>query len=257
MAVEVFNRYEKKYVLDADTYERVIRRVSEYAEPDEHNKAGRLYEIRNVYYDTRDSALIRRSLSKPHYKEKLRLRSYGEPKAGDMVYAEIKKKAGGLVNKRRSAMYPREAERFLGGGGIELAPYMNAQVVGEIGYMLESAGERLSPLRPAAYLAYDREAFFGIGRHDVRVSFDTNIRTRRDDLTLDRDGGEPLLEPGLRIMEIKAARSIPLWLCGLLSEYKIYPMGFSKYGAEYINSHERISKARCKSHARPLSPAKG
>jgi hypothetical protein len=240
LAVEVFSRYEKKYMLDEDLYRRALRRIQERMEPDAHNAApGGAYEIRNIYCDTADSALIRASLAKPYYKEKLRLRSYGAPEAGKKVYAEIKKKAGGLVNKRRFAMPPEEAELFLEGGDAGAAR-ADGQVAREIAYMLDSRRERGSPLRPMAYIAYDREAFFGIGRHDVRVSFDANIRARRSGLTLREDGGEPLLAPGRRVMEIKAARSIPLWLCALLSELKIYPAGFSKYGYEHTKHTERM-----------------
>jgi SPX domain protein involved in polyphosphate accumulation len=241
LPIEVFSRYEKKYLLDAASYRRVAARIAEYMEPDAYNaQTGGPYEIRNVYYDTDASALIRASLAKPCYKEKLRLRAYGEPGPETKVYVEIKKKVGGLVNKRRSAMYPSEAVRFLGFGKTETAPHMNAQVIGEVGCMLKR-----HMLKPSVYLAYDREAFFGIGQHDVRLSFDTNIRARRHNLTLSADGGEPLLEPGWRVMEIKAARSIPLWLCELLSEYKIYPISFSKYGKEYTAYVERtVANAR-------------
>jgi hypothetical protein len=246
LAVEVFSRYEKKYLLDAETYALVLPRIREYMEPDAYNaELGGTYEIRNIYYDTDDSALIRASLRKPYYKEKLRLRSYGAPRADEAVYVEIKKKVGGLVNKRRSAMLPRAAERFLDGGSATAAPHMNGQVVREIAYMLDRWYRRGAPLSPAAYLAYDREAYFGIGRHDVRVSFDANIRARRSELTLTRDGGELLLGEGRRVMEIKAARSIPLWLCKLLSEYMLYPTGFSKYGAYYTQYVERtVQNAR-------------
>jgi hypothetical protein len=239
MAIEVFNRYEQKYLLEAETYRRFEARLGEYMEPDAYNKGADTYPIRNLYLDTEDGNLIRTSLSKPLYKEKLRLRSYGEPNESSKVYVEIKKKVNGLVNKRRSAFYPGEAAELLERGNVELKPHMNAQVVREISYLLAT-----QTLTPAVYLAYDRRAYFGIGQHDVRLSFDTNIRSRRSDLTLDLDGGEQLLEPGQRILEIKAANSIPIWLCRLLSECKIYPISFSKYGNEYQKHTERkISNA--------------
>ncbi|MDR2420483.1 MAG: polyphosphate polymerase domain-containing protein [Oscillospiraceae bacterium] len=253
LAVEVFSRYEKKYLLDEDAYMRVLNRIREYMEPDAHGSGpGGSYEIRNIYCDTEDSALIRASLAKPYYKEKLRLRSYGAPTEGGKVYAEIKKKAGGLVNKRRIAMLPDEAERLLAGDSAGESLPAGGQVAREIACMAESWRARGSPLRPAAYIAYDREAFFGMGRHDIRVSFDAGIRARRSGLTLREDGGEPLLAPGRRVMEIKAARSIPLWLCALLSELRIYPTGFSKYGYEYARYAERAVQ-----NARIIIPGRG
>lgn len=104
MAIEVFNRYENKYMLSQSVFEKVQARLSEYMELDAYNKQHETYTISNLYYDTPDNYLIRTSLQKPNYKEKLRVRAYGVPDTGDKVYVEIKKKFAGLVNKRRSAL---------------------------------------------------------------------------------------------------------------------------------------------------------
>ena len=233
MAIEVFNRYENKYLLNEKTLLRLQHRISDYMELDEYNKQHETYTISNIYYDTPDSCLVRSSLAKPRYKEKLRLRAYGIPDIDTKVYVEIKKKLSGLTNKRRSGMKLDEAYAFLQTGEIpELSPYMNRQVLSEIQYILQQY-----ELAPALYLAYDRRAYFGIGQHDLRVSFDTNIVSRRSDLRLESGiYGRNLLDEGTWLMEIKASQSIPVWLCRLLSEYKVYSTSFSKYGAEYTQS---------------------
>ncbi len=230
MAIEVFNRYENKYVVDEKTLTKLQRGLSDYMELDAYNKQHETYTISNIYYDTPDSNLIRTSLAKPRYKEKLRLRAYGVPEGDAMVYVEIKKKFSGIVNKRRSAMRLDEAYAFLQSGNMpETKPYMNSQVLKEIEYVLQQHA-----LVPTLYLSYDRQAYFGIGQHDIRVSFDTNIQTRRTNLHLESGMfGRPLLDTGTWLMEIKVAQSIPVWLCHLLSEHKLYPTSFSKYGAEY------------------------
>lgn len=235
MAIEVFNRYENKYMLDGDTFRALQGRLSDHMELDAYNRQHETYTITNLYYDTPDSHLIRASLQKPAYKEKLRLRAYGVPDGDAKVYVEIKKKVAGLVNKRRSSLLLDEAYAFLQSRVLpEEQPYQNRQVLREIAYLLEA-----NDLRPALYLAYDRRAYFGIGQHDLRVSFDKNIRTRRCDLALEAgDYGDPLLGRDQWLMEIKVARSIPLWLCEFLSEYNIYPTSFSKYGAEYRRTLE-------------------
>ncbi|MDR3239137.1 MAG: polyphosphate polymerase domain-containing protein [Clostridiales bacterium] len=233
MAIEIFNRYEKKYRLDELTFTRLQKRLSDEMDLDEYSKKNGVYPIASLYYDTWDSQFIRASLMKPVYKEKLRLRAYGTPNAESKVYIEIKKKVKGIVNKRRSALKLSEAYAFLSGGGLpERRPTMNWQVLNEVAYMLEQ-----NSLKPAVYLYYERRAFFGTGNTDLRVSFDTNIRARRVQLRLEQGTyGEQLLEEGQWLMEIKSARSMPLWLCRLLSEYKIYPSGFSKYGTEYTRT---------------------
>jgi hypothetical protein len=233
MAIEIFNRYENKYLLDAEKCAQIQEQLSPRMRLDRYNGQGESYSISNLYYDTVDSSLIRTSLSKPGYKEKLRLRSYGVPSGDSPVYVEIKKKYKGLGNKRRSGLTLDEAYAFLESGKLPPPqPYMNIQVLREIASMLER-----SALRPALCISYKRRAYFGIEDPDLRVSFDAQIKTRRGDLRLEAGiFGEQLLDEDRRIMEIKVKRSIPLWLCRLLSEHRIYPVSFSKYGTEYTRT---------------------
>ncbi|HWR61566.1 MAG TPA: polyphosphate polymerase domain-containing protein [Clostridia bacterium] len=230
MSIEVFNRYEKKYLLDTAAYQKLQGPLLEHMEPDEYNKSHEFYTISNIYYDTGDDYLIKNSMAKPEYKEKLRLRAYGVPRADDKVFLEIKKKFKGLVNKRRTILKLEEAYEFVNGGvRPELKKYMNRQVLNEIEYMLKLYG-----LEPKLYLAYDRKAMFSRENRDLRITFDSNIKTRRYDLRMESGSyGEPLLRDGEWLMEVKAENNIPLWLSRLLSEYAIYSTSFSKYGTEY------------------------
>ncbi len=253
MAIEVFNRYENKYLLDGDTFEKLQGGLCQSMGLDTHNQGQETYPVASLYYDTPDNTLIRTSLEKPRYKEKLRLRAYGVPGPDEKVYVEIKKKVAGLVNKRRSALRLEDAYDFLASGEPPRPrPYQNRQVLGEIAYLLQTYD-----LYPAVYLAYDRLAWFGTAEPDLRVSFDRNIRTRRYDLALEAgDYGSPLLPDGCWLMEIKAARSIPLWLCRLLSDYEIYPTSFSKYGTEYQKTLEAAKAPQLVYHFQPQKAAR-
>ncbi len=233
--IEVFNRYEHKYMLDKETYQKVINVLGAHMELDRHNIGGKPYAIANIYFDTKDNYFIRRSLEKPIYKEKLRLRAYGIPDENDKVFLELKKKYNGIVNKRRTVLRLNEAYGFAKTGRMP-APksYMNTQVLKELAYFLSRY-----ELQPKVYLAYDRMAYFENGNPDLRISFDTNIRTRRAALKLESgDSGEPLLNMECYLMEIKTSLAKPLWLTDMLSELNIRRMSFSKYGTEfkkYIN----------------------
>jgi len=229
MAIEVFNRYESKYLMDHAAYEKIYAALLEYMEKDEYNK-NEFYCISNLYFDTPHDSLIRQSLAKPKYKEKLRLRAYGVPNEDAKVYLEIKKKVFGLVNKRRTALKLNEAYEFVRTGQPpEFQPYMNAQVLDEIEYFL-----RLYDLEPKVYLSYDRKALFDKTSRDLRITFDTNIRCRRYDVQLERgDYGEQLMQPGQWLMEVKAEKTVPAWLSKMLSEHGLYRTSFSKYGNEY------------------------
>ena len=109
MAIEVFNRYEVKYLLNQTQYENILSAVPEYMTSDQYNKNNTFYSISNLYLDSNEDYFIRRSIEKPVFKEKLRLRAYGTPALDDIVYLEIKKKFKGLVNKRRTPFILREA----------------------------------------------------------------------------------------------------------------------------------------------------
>lgn len=230
MAIEVFNRYESKFLIDSETYKKIESKLLQYMDLDEYNNTHDFYTISNIYFDTKENHLIRTSLSKPKYKEKLRLRAYGVPESDEKVFLEIKKKVCGIVNKRRTKLKLKEAYDFVGTGiKPELKKYMNKQVLNEIEYIL-----KIYDLEPKLYLAYDRKAFFGKTNRDLRITFDTNIRTRRYDLKLENgDHGDLLLEEDKWLMEVKAANTLPLWLTNLLSEYRVYKTSFSKYGKEY------------------------
>ena len=230
MAIETFKRYENKYRVDQRTWELLQSQLLDRMEPDTYNQNGRTYSISNLYYDTPDSHLIRTSLQKPVYKEKLRLRAYGVPDLDEKVYLEIKKKFQGIVNKRRSALILRDAYDFVASGQLPAErPYQNRQVLREITYLLQQ-----NELRPSLYLAYDRLAFFDRENRDLRISYDTNIRSRRTELRLESgDQGELLLPRSQGLIEIKVAGNMPYWLAHLLSEHQIRPTSFSKYGTEY------------------------
>lgn len=243
MAIEVFNRYEHKYILDRDTFLKVVKIMDEYMEIDTHNIGYKPYTIANIYFDTPDDYLIRTSLSKPKYKEKLRLRAYGVPCVDSKVYLEIKKKFNGIVNKRRTTLKLHEAYDFIKTGKRpEIKEYMNVQVLKELEYFL-----KIYDLSPKLYLAYDRIAYFDRNNADLRISFDMNIRSRRYDLALEAgDYGEKLLPDNIYLMEIKTALSKPLWLTHMLSELDIKRKSFSKYGTEFRKTVNRTTEEKIK-----------
>ncbi len=240
MPIEVFSRYEKKYIVDREQVEWLRKKISEYMYEDKHNKDGRMYNIANIYYDTPQDQLIATSIEKPKYKEKLRLRSYGVPELDDKVFLEIKKKYKGLVNKRRTAMTLREAYNFVDNGVRPIdSSYINKQVLNELDFFLQRY-----ELSPKVYLTYDRYAHFSKTDNDFRLTFDTNIKARRKDLRLEAGGyGELLMGEDFWLMEVKSLYSFPLWFVELLSKNNIYSQSFSKYGNEYrkyIRSQEEI-----------------
>lgn len=233
MAIKSFKRFEKKFILDQKKYDELIAKLLEYMNPDEHCKSQKNYSIYNIYYDTKTNDVIRHSISKPYYKEKLRLRSYTIPTNLDSkVFLELKKKINGIVNKRRVVMTLKEAYDFLEYRKRPiLNDYINEQVIQEIEYYLSK-----NKVYPAVYIGYTRNAFFGKDDKDFRVTFDSNIITRRNNLSLGAGCfGTDILGKNIYLMEVKFLGAIPLWFTKILSDLEIYNTHFSKYGNEYMN----------------------
>ncbi len=241
MALEVFHRYEKKYLLNQAQYQYINGILKERMVPDKYNVDGKKYTISNIYFDTREDYLIRRSLDKPEYKEKLRLRSYGPVTEEDKVFLEIKKKNLELVNKRRTEMTLKEAREYLLDGVRPESGSSNPQILREIDYLLFR-----EKLEPKVYLAYDRIAWFSPETTGMRITIDSGIRARRTDVRLDgEDYGDELLGEGNYLMEVKVIDSIPLWFTRALSEQQIYSTSFSKYGSEFLKyCEETVRKVR-------------
>lgn len=219
-----FRRVEKKYLLTREQYRQVRAAMREYLELDDYPKS----TICNVYYDTPDYLLISRSLEKPVYKEKFRLRSYGVPEETGKVFMEIKKKYDGVVYKRRVRASELDAVNFMRGGPEPKVN--NRQIMNEIEWFCKSYPK----LQPGMFLAYDRYAFRGKEDPELRVTFDWNIRFRTEKMNLVfGDYGESLFDDDLCVMEIKIPGAAPMWLTQILSALEIYPTSFSKYGRCY------------------------
>ena len=221
MSVSVMKRYELKYLLTGEQTQQLRERLRGHMEPDGYGKTS----IASLYYDTPTYQLIRSSLEKPAYKEKLRLRSYGPATEDSPVFLELKRKACGVVYKRRIRTTVPEAGRIVAGEDAA----GDGQIRREIGTFCE----HYRTLRPACLIVYDRTAFFEPGG-DLRLTIDEAPRYRLDDLTLTGSlDGIPLSAPGQSILEIKVQDAMPLWLNAILNECGISRCGFSKYGEAY------------------------
>ena len=219
----VFKRYEMKYLLTQEQKEAVLTAMQPHMALDKYGRT----TIRNIYFDTENYRLIRRSIEKPAYKEKLRLRSYGCPGPGNPVFVELKKKFEDVVYKRRVALPLSEA---LGWTCDRTPRNESSQITREIDYFMDF----YEGLRPTMFLCYDRQAYYAGDGSVFRITFDEDILCRREDIRLDRDTrGTPILPSGLTLMEIKSPGGMPLWLVRTLTENEIYKTSFSKYGIAY------------------------
>ena len=219
----VFKRYELKYLLTKTQKACVLEAMKPYMSLDKYGRT----TIRNIYFDTDTYRLIRRSIEKPVYKEKLRIRSYDRAAPDSTVFVELKKKYKHVVYKRRISLPEEEAMQWV---CQQQHCHADTQISEEVDYFLEY----YQTLHPAVFLSYEREAYYAKDGSDFRVTFDDTILCRQKDLSLESDVyGTPLLPEGMTLMEIKCSGGIPLWMTHVLSEEHIYKTSFSKYGAAY------------------------
>ena len=230
--MDVFRRRELKFLINEQQRQMLEQQMRQRMVPDKHGRN----TICNLYYDTPDYRLIRRSLERPVYKEKLRLRSYGKALQGADVFLEMKKKYKGIVYKRRIRVTEAEAKAFMEHRG-DLPK--DSQIARELVYFRDFYWE----LAPRVYLSYEREAWFDPEDSGFRMTLDRNIQYRTADLSLAAStDGKPILPPDLSLLEVKASGGIPMWLTEHLSRHKIHKQSFSKYGRAYMELLEQSLK---------------
>ena len=218
-----FERYEMKYLLTKREKDEILTAMEPYMKLDEYGRS----TIRNIYYDTDTYRLIRRSLEKPAYKEKLRIRSYQQVAPEDPVFVELKKKYKSVVYKRRLILPESEAMASFQ-QGVPLP--VHSQIADEIEYFRSY----YESLKPTVFLAYEREPYYALDGGDFRITFDDHILFREHDISLRSEVyGMPLLEDDQVLMEIKTGGGMPIWMSHKLAKLKVYRSSFSKYGTAY------------------------
>ncbi|MBR3751398.1 MAG: polyphosphate polymerase domain-containing protein [Clostridia bacterium] len=233
--IKNFKRTEKKYIISSATYLSLREKLGSHVIEDEYGWD----TICSLYFDTENFDLIRRSIDKPVYKEKLRLRSYNVPTADKKVYVELKKKYDGIVYKRRISLKYSDALNFLQSGDCDKIKQKDKQIANELLFAIS----RYS-LKPAMVVCYDRLALVCPEDPDVRITFDTSIRARDYELDLLKGShGWGVLDKDKYIMEIKVNSAMPLWLVHALRECEIRPGSFSKYGTAYKQKLKLIDVA--------------
>ena len=248
--IGTFERKEKKYVLDAFQVAELKDRISKRLQLDEYGRT----RIDSLYFDTPGHDIIARSIEKPLYKEKLRVRAYGDVAPDSPVFVEIKKKYKGIVYKRRVRMSRAGAQAYLSGMAFEQAQAaypikggdaskisaVDAQIAREI----DAFCKRYPGIAPSMVISCQREAWKAIDKQDpesdVRITFDEEIsyvdvngRMFDYDAAVAAEGKSFALAPENVVMEVKCAGAYPLWLVEALDECGIAPQSFSKYGSAY------------------------
>lgn len=239
MAIEIFSRKEQKYLITQRQYSELVPKLALNMQNDENGVLGR-YTVSSLYFDNLQRDIYFETKNKVKYRQKLRLRVYGEADSKMNSFFEIKQKHDKVVHKRRLTMELEEANRYLRVGNEEdLSSYQvsNLQVLREIDYF-----RNYYRLQPEMIVSYDRHALYGRYNANFRMTFDFNLRCRKDDLDLAKGTyGDFFIDPNLIVLEIKVDNSVPLWLTRILQNFECEQRSVSKFCASTEKLTENIS----------------
>lgn len=220
MRSDVFKRKETKYILSKKQYEELLRIMDGKMAVDKYGKQ----TVNNIYFDNDNFELVSRSIDRPVYKEKLRMRVYGVPKDDSLAFFELKKKYQGIVYKRRINAPLEKIERYIHSG----IPVEDSQIFREIDFVYRSKA-----LEPKLYLAYDRVAYYGLDDEEFRMTFDTDIRYSFENTDVRCKNPVLLTGDDFVLMETKCQLVYPRWLIDFLNGNNLFKTSFSKYGTVY------------------------
>jgi len=237
----IFNRLEYKYKMDRATMKSVTAALASRVTADPYSQGENgFYVVNNIYLDTQDDWFIRNSLDKPRYKEKMRVRYYGDVLAGtnSPTFIEIKKNFMKNGNKRRVTLPAGDIWSWVHEHKFPDAPNVNQQILREMDIILKQYG----PVYKTA-LFYDRRAFFSkeYGK-SLRITYDYNIRYRNDNVNFHSGSAGQLIYPKDHyILEVKfVGMPMPMWFSRMLAEHGLVRQPFSKIGISW--RHEQHSK---------------
>ena len=237
--ISVMKRYELKYALNQEQMDYFVSQISKYMKPDKYG----LTTIASLYFDSPDFRLINRSIEKPKYKEKLRLRSYGLASEDNKCFLEVKRKLDSIVYKRRILVDEEEAMKLINTRETDKKDQITRE--------LETFINNYPDLAPRYLLIYDRIAYYQEDS-DLRITLDMNPRYRTTDLNLHTSmEGEPVVLDAVAILEVKVQHSVPLWLVDILTKAKIYQTSFSKVGTAHTKEMRKKQQIKYKESIEP------
>jgi hypothetical protein len=228
------DRSEFKYVIPLAVRDEIIAALKTLVSADEHGDANAHYPIISQYYDSIDRACYWEKQEGLKHRRKLRVRVYGQNNGpiAPTAFIEVKHKSDSRGVKRRLNAPMSVALALADGESRVFESFRESRyermVVDEIRSLIIARG-----FQPNVAIRYDRLAFQGgVGRDDLRITFDYDLRCRFRHLELTpdcQDFDHYIIDRDLCIMELKTIGSVPIWLCKMLSKFKLRPQSFSKY----------------------------
>lgn len=227
MVLEIFTRREQKYLITKLQYEILVDLMTPYMRHDKFGTEGK-YTVTSLYFDNDHHDIYFETKNKLRFRQKLRLRIYDDTDIDGRAFFEVKQKYNNVVNKRRTAIPLKSAYHYINKpsdnseGRYEVS---NDQIFKEIHHF-----RNLYQLDPEMVVSYDRHAFHSITDPDLRVTFDANLRCRKEHLNIEYGPyGDYFIDPNLIVLEVKVTNSVPLWLTRFLQDLDCEQRSASKF----------------------------
>ncbi len=229
--VDQFERKEFKYFVPlvrlADLRERLLAHMD--YDPYCKRYEAKSYPVRSIYLDTHGLLFYYEKLESLKVRKKLRLRTYDSANSLTVAFLEIKRKIGNAVYKERAAIPYTEIVNILNGSKVTLIHpeiFTQQTALNRFLYLVNKLN-----LQPIVLITYEREAFQGIDDPSLRITMDQNVRSHMTD-----NFDDLLSESDMRtmvdlhfVLEVKFSRQMPLWLRGIVRDFRLRLQSISKY----------------------------
>jgi hypothetical protein len=230
-----YPKLEYKYLFPASIWSTLRTRISRMSELDPYaarTEAGE-YTIRSVYFDTRRFDAYEEKIEGVRVRRKFRVRVYGERTPESVAFLEIKRKDGVLLTKYRAPVLFDNLGVLFETHDIDRYVRKN----GGVGVDREFARRWLyhyysRDLRPVVLVTYERVPFVCTDNPDLRITLDSNLRTRLATSLVNMHEDGDMLTPAMRgfgTLEVKFTRGVPRWLRDVIHEFGLKRMALSKY----------------------------
>lgn len=228
-------RVELKYVIPIFLKEKISRELSPFLELDSNSVDPELgYKIHSLYYDSDSFICYRRKVDGEARRAKLRLRRY-EYMEQNQCFLEIKINQENRIIKKRTFLPLDELMKSL----RPLNPLKPSHLAHDEVFQNALYLVRFYRLKPKIVINYSRLAFVGRFHPWLRVTFDTAIRSQREELSPEsKIKGIYELPPHLCVLEVKYNGELPRFVEKILKKYNCRLQRLSKYcqGIETVMS---------------------
>ncbi|OON87189.1 hypothetical protein BXO88_04775 [Oribacterium sp. C9] len=219
-------RTERKFVIGKYQAEKIFNRLLK-ALPGDPFSGNDPYYVRSLYFDSYYNDDYFDKMDGIKNRKKIRIRIYNG--SADVIKLELKQKSGDAQNKKSFTITKQQALNMTSGRFSFLLDTGNPDME-QIYYIMMK-----EVYRPKCLIEYERRAF-AVPTNDIRITFDTDIRTSEGNLDLftDRNYFRPADTSDLVVLEVKYNHFLLSYIKDLLAMDYIDERSYSKYIAGRI-----------------------